>query len=210
LVAYSQLFGGGILFAKEFTAMDGLNKFIVNLTAEARERLESIARNGSAPAKKIMHARVLLMSDQHHQAGRYHDHQIAAALGIHINTVARIRKAYVLRGEGPALDRKPRPAPPTPPKLDGHDEALLVAICCSPPPQGRVRWTLSLLRQEMVGRKIVTSICRETIRKTLKKTRSSPGASSVSAFPSAIPLASSPRWSRCSTSTRSRRTMTSH
>jgi transposase len=183
--------------------MDG-TKYVVDLTPEARARLEGVARNGSAPAKKIMHARVLLMSDQHHPGGRYHDHQIATALGIHINTVARIRKAYVRRGEGPALQRKPRLTPPTPPKLDGHHEALLVAICCSPPPQGQVRWTLSLLRQEMLGRKIVTSICRETIRKTLKKTRCGRGASDASAFPSGMPHASSPRWSRSWISTPSR------
>ena len=190
--------------------MDGPSKYIVQLTAETRERLQDIARNGSAPAKKILHARVLLMSDQHHESGRYHDHQIAAALGIHLNTVARVRKLFVRQGEQPAIARKLRLTPPVPPKIDGKAEAALVAICCSPPPHGRVRWTLNLLQQEAVGRKIVISISRETIRKTLKKTRFSPGESSVSAFPNAIPLASSPRWSRCSTSTRSRRTMTSH
>jgi transposase len=186
--------------------MDGSSKYIVQLTSDARERLESVTRNGSAPAKKILHARVLLMSDQHHAAGRYRDHEIAAALGIHINTVARIRKLFVQQGEEPALARKERPTPPVSPKLDGHAEAALVAICCSPPPDGRVRWTLNLLRQEVVGRKIVTSICRETIRKTLKKTRFNPGANSVSAFPNAIRHASLPRWSRCSMSTQSRRT----
>jgi hypothetical protein len=186
--------------------MDGTTKYIVQLTSDARERLESITRNGSAPAKKILHARVLLMSDPHHAAGRYRDHQIAAALGIHINTVARIRKLFVQQGEEPALGRKARLRPPVPPKLDGHAEAALVTLCCSTPPEGRVRWTLNLLQQEAVGRKIVTSICRETIRKTLKKTRFSPGASSVSAFPNAIRPASLPRWSRCSTSTQSRRT----
>lgn len=170
--------------------MDGSRKYIVQLSAEARQRLEGIARNGSAPAKKIMHARVLLMSDQHHQAGRYHDHQIAQTLNIHINTVARIRKLYVLQGEQPALSRKPRATPPVAPKVDGHVEAQLVAICCSPPPQGRVRWTLSLVRQEAVGRNIVTSICRETIRQTFKKTRFSPGVSNASAFPSAMRRAS--------------------
>jgi hypothetical protein len=185
--------------------MDGSNKYIVQLSTEVRERLETIARNGSAPAKKILHARVLLMSDQHHESGRYHDHQIAAALGIHINTAARIRKLFVLQGEQPALERKPRLTPPVPPKLDGHREAALVAICCSKPPDGHVRWTLSLLQQEAVNRNIVTSICRETIRKTLKKTRFSPGVNSVSAFPNATPHASSRRWSRFSTSTHSRR-----
>ena len=144
-------------------------KYVVQLTPDARERLESVTRNGSAPAKKILHARVLLMSDQHHSAGRYRDHEIAAALGIHLNTVARIRKLFVQRGEEPALARgkcvrrlRCRPSSTATPRRR-------CATCCSPPPEGRVRWTLDLLRQEAVGRKIVTSICRETIRKTLKK-----------------------------------------
>jgi transposase len=187
--------------------MDGSNrKHAVVLTAEARERLGQITRNGSAPAKKILHARVLLMSDQQHAAGRYHDEQIAAALGIHINTVARIRTRFVLHGEGPALDRKPRPMPPVPPKLDGRAEAILVALCCSQAPQGQVRWTLSLLQQEMVARKIVTRVCRETIRKTLKKTCYSLGGSSDSASRNAMRPGSLPRWSRCSTPTPSRPT----
>lgn len=189
--------------------MDGSTKYVVELTPEARARLESVARNGSSPAKKILHARVLLMSDQHHAAGRYHDEQIGAALGVHVNTVARVRKRFVEQGEGPALDRKPRPAPPVAPRLDGNGEAILVAVCCSPPPEGRVRWTLSLLRQELVGRKVVAEICRETIRRTLKKTRCGRGASSGSASPSATRRGSSRRWSRCSTSMPSRGRTTS-
>ena len=146
-------------------------KYTAVLSPETRQHLESITRNGHAPAKKILHARVLLMSDANHPAGRYHDAEIAAALGIHVNTVARIRIRFVRLGEGPALDRKKRATPPVPPKLDGRAEAMLVAICCSDPPQGRTRWTLRLLQQEMVGRQIVTGICCETIRKTLKKKR---------------------------------------
>jgi transposase len=190
-------------------AMDGSRKYIVKLSDETRARLESTTRNGSAPAKKILHARVLLMSDPHHESGRYHDHEIAAALNVHVNTVARIRKLFVLQGEQPALDRKRRLTPPVPAKLDGKAEAMLVAVCCSKPPDGRTRWTLSLLAEELVGRKVVTSICRETIRKTLKKTCSSRGARSVSAFPNATPLASLRRWNRCSTFTHGRRTTTS-
>jgi hypothetical protein len=168
-----------------------------------------ITRNGSAPAKKIRRARVLLMSDEHHPSGRYHDDQIAKVLGLHINTVGRIRKCFVLQGEQPALDRKAPLTPPVTPKLDGHAEAALVAICCSPPPEGRARWTLSLLRQETVGRKIVTSICTETIRKTLKKTNCSRGVRNAFAFPSVTAPASSRRWSRSWTSTPSRRSRTS-
>ena len=189
--------------------MDGKNKYVINLPAEARQRFEAITRTGSAPAKKILHARVLLMSDEHHPSGRYRDHEIADALGIHLNTVARIRKRFVLQGEGPAVDRKPRATPPLPRKLDGHDEAILVAICCSPPPEGRVRWTLNLLQGELVGRKIVTSICRETIRKTLKKTRWHRGVNSASAFPNGTRHASWRRWKKSLTSTPSRKTTTS-
>ena len=189
--------------------MDGM-KYVVDLTAEARARLESVVHNGSSPAKRIMHARVLLLSDQHHPAGRYHDHQIAQILGLHINTVARIRKAFVMCGEQPALERKKRMVGPLPPKLDGHGEAQLVAICCSSPPMGRTCWTLSLLQQELVGRKIVTSISRETVRQTLKKTRCSRGGQSAFVSPSVIAPASSRRWSRSSISTPSRRMKPSH
>ncbi len=150
--------------------MDGrIRKYTVHLTAEARERLEAITRNGSAPAKKIQHARVLLRSDAQHLQGGYQDQEIAAILSIHANTVARVRTRFVQQGEGPALERKVRVTPPVASKLDGHGEALLVAICCSPAPEGQRRWTLSLLQQELTGRKIVTSISRETIRLTLKK-----------------------------------------
>jgi hypothetical protein len=180
------------------------HKYTVVLTAETRQRLESITHNGTAPAKKIVHAQVLLLSDANHPAGRYHDQQI------HVNTVARLRTRFVLQGEGPALERKPRPTPPIPLKLDGHAEALLVAICCSPPPEGQARWTLRLLQQEMVGRQIVTHICRETLRKTLKKTSCSLGARNDSASRNAMRPGSSRKWSRCSTPTPCRRTKKSH
>ena len=77
--------------------------------------------------------------------GGYGDDQIASILGIHRNTVARVRTCFVLQGEGPAVNRKVRATPPRTPKLDGRAEATLVAICCSPPPEGRTRWTVQLL-----------------------------------------------------------------
>jgi transposase len=186
--------------------MDGPRKYHVRLTAEQRERFEQLTRNGQAPAKKILHARCLLMSDQDHPAGRWHDAQIAAALGLHVNSVARVRRRFVCEGEQPALDRKPRLTPPCPPKLDGHAEAHLVALCCSDPPAGRAHWTMSLLAQALVGRGIVTSISTETVRLRLKKTGCSPGRPSGSASRS-VRAAASPRgWSRSWTSTRCRTT----
>jgi len=92
----------------------------VQLTDEQRHRLESLTRNGSASAKKIQHARVLLLSDGAHPHGGYRDDQIASILGIHRNTVARVRTLFVLQGEGVALNRKVRATPPRTPKLDGR------------------------------------------------------------------------------------------
>jgi transposase len=183
------------------TAMDGTatesqptstrsRKFAIRLTDQQRQELELITRNGQAPAKKITHARILLLADEDHPAGRYHDHQIAACLGVHRNTIHRLRRRFVLQGQQPALERKRRLTPPVPPKLDGRTEAHLVALCCSPPPEGRTCWTMQLLADELMGRGIVVSVGRETVRKTLKKTRCSPGGSSGSASPRGRALAS--------------------
>jgi hypothetical protein len=155
--------------------MDGARKQAVRLTEEQRGRLDGITRNGNNSAKRVMHARVLLMSDQDHPLGRYKDADIGRHLGVHEKTVARIRATFVRRGEAAALDRKVRQSPPVPPKIDGAAEAQLVAVCCSPPPEGRARWTLSLLAGALVDRKVVASICAETVRKTLKKTSCSRG-----------------------------------
>lgn len=146
------------------------HRYPVRLSDDQRDRLDQITRHGHATAKKIRHARVLLLSDRNRPGGRITRTQIAATLDMHVNTVDRIRKRFVEEGEAPALNRKLRVTPPTPPKLDGRGEAHLVAICCGPAPQGRTRWTLELLADELVKRRIVTSICIETVRKTLKKT----------------------------------------
>jgi Homeodomain-like domain len=157
------------------------HKHVVRLTGEQRTRLLDLTRTGSAPARKLSHARVLLLADADHPEGQRPDSYIARALGMHENAVARIRKRFVLQGEQPALDRKPRATPPVPPKIDGRVEAHLVAICCSTAPAGRTRWTLQLLADELARRKLVTSVSIETVRQVLKKTNSSRGASSAGA-----------------------------
>ena len=150
--------------------MGSRRKLEVRLTGEQRERLEDITRNGNNSARRIMHARVLLRSDEDHPRGRYTDAQIARHQGVSERTVGRVRTTFVRHGEAVALERKVRQSPPVPPKLDGAAEASLVAICCSPPPAGRARWTMSLLAGELVGRGVVVSICKETVRSALKKT----------------------------------------
>jgi len=163
--------------------MSKVRKYKINLSEEERKRLTEITKNGHHSAKKIMHAKVLLMADEEHPEGRWKDEQISKQLNVHRNTIGRIRKRFVEEGEEPALERKPRETPPHQPKLDGEKEAQLIAICCSEAPEGRARWTLSLLVHEMKERGIVTEICRETVRKTLKKMNYDLGGKNVSAFP---------------------------
>jgi transposase len=177
------------------------NLYLVRLTSEQRERLQAITRNGHAPAKKIRHAQILLWSNVDRKEGRLPSREIAERLGMHDNTVDRIRKRFVLEGEEPALNRKVRIDPPIPPKIDGRAEAHLIALCCGPAPKGRTHWTLSLLAQEMKRRGFVTSVCIETVRKALKKTNFSPGASSLGASRSAIKRGSWPKWKTSSTCT---------
>jgi hypothetical protein len=176
------------------------NQYPVVLRDEERERFERIVRDGQAPAKKIAHARVLLLSDHNRPGGHWTEPRIAEALGIHRNSISRIRKRFVLEGEGPALNRQRRETPPVPPKIDGRVEAHLVAICCGPAPEGRACWTLSLLADELKRRGLVTQISAEAVRLNLKKTRCSPGVSSLGAFPSATRRGSSRKWKTCSTS----------
>jgi transposase len=143
----------------------------VYLTVEQRENLEQISRNGYAPAKKILHARILLMCDEGKLALRkWTDPEIAEALQVHRNTVGRIRQRFIQKGEKPALNRQQRKTPPTPSKVDGATEAQIIALCCSDPPEGRAEWTIRLLTSELKKRTIVTEISRETVRRTLKKT----------------------------------------
>src|SRR5512147_2361030 len=121
------------------------NQYLIWLSDEQRERFEAITRNGRASAKKIRHAQVLVWSDGNREEGRLSSREIAERLGMHDNSVDRIRKRFVLEGEEPALNRKVRETPAIEPKIDGTVEAHLIAICCGPPPKGRTRWTLLLL-----------------------------------------------------------------
>lgn len=178
------------------------NQYPVRLTDEQRSTFEAITATGKAPAAKIRHARVLLLSDRDRDGGPYTGPRVAEALGMHVNTVARIRKRFVLDGEAPALNRKVRETPPVAPKIDGRVEAHLVALCCSAAPEGRTRWTLSLLAGELKRRGLVSSVSTEAVRKALKKTNCNPGGSSAGASRSGRAPGSSPRWKTSSSCTR--------
>jgi hypothetical protein len=149
-------------------------KYAVRLSEVERARLRTLVGSGVAPARTLAHARILLKADQGEGGAAWADAAIAGALEVHPATVARVRRAYVEGGLAAALTRK-SPDRVYARALDGAAEARLVALACSEPPDGRERWTLRLLADELVRLEVVDALSHETVRRTLKQTASSPG-----------------------------------
>jgi transposase len=152
-----------------------MKKYKVTLTAEERNSLQDLIAAGKAAAKKLLHARILLKADAAAGGPAWTDARIAEALEVHPSTVERIRERFVEQGLDAALGRKEPDRPSRQRTLDGKAEARLIALACSEPPPGRVRWTLRLLADKLVELEIVDTVSTETIRRTLKKTNSSRG-----------------------------------
>ena len=149
-------------------------KYIVQLTPDQRAMLEHLTRTGTTAASVQRHARILLKADTAATDGGWDDGAIAAAVAVSVPTVERVRQKCVRLGLAAALGRKPTTRA-SQRKLDGVQEAQLVAVTCSPPPDGAERWTLALLADKLVELKVVDAIARDTVRLTLKKTNSSRG-----------------------------------
>jgi transposase len=149
-------------------------KYIVHLPLEERLLLTDLISAAKAAARAQTHARILLKADAGPDGPAWVDTAIAEALEVSLRTVERVREAWVTQGVEAALYPR-RSSVPRPRKLDGEQEAHLVALACSPPPTGRERWTLRLLANRLVELAIVDTIAPETVRLTLKKTRSSRG-----------------------------------
>lgn len=150
-----------------------MKKYKVTLTDEERQLLHDLTAIGKAAARKLTHARILLKADASGAGPDWPDWRIADALEVHIATIERVRQRFVEQGFEAALERKRREKPPRPIKLDGRAEARLIALACSPPPEGRAVWTMQLLADKLVELEVVESISDETVRTTLKKTKSS-------------------------------------
>jgi len=152
-------------------------KHTIALSSAEREQLEKISRSNRRSMREKTRARILLLCDSNRSreaGGRCKDDEVAQRLGCTAWCVSQVRRRACERGvvsvvrHGKQERRKAR-------KLDGRQEAVLVAVTCSVPPQGQARWSLQLLRERLIEMEVVEHIGLETIRTTLKKTRSSRG-----------------------------------
>jgi transposase len=139
-------------------------KYTVNLSDLEVEQLRSLIKTGTHKARSITRAHILLMASEGET-----DKAIAESLRVHVSTVERTRIRYVEGGIELAV--QDRPHPPKERKLDGQQEAFLIATACSAAPCGRNRWTMKLLAERMVSLNIVDSVSKETVRSYLKKTK---------------------------------------
>jgi transposase len=133
--------------------------------------LEQLLRKGKVSTQTLTHARILLKADA--QTG-WTDERIHHAFDVSVATIERVRRRYVQHGLAAALQRQKQVQSRTR-RLDGRQEAHLIALACSPPPEGHARWTLRLLADRMVALEYVDDLSHETVRRTLKKTNSSRG-----------------------------------
>ena len=155
-----------------------VKKYVVRLSGEEREQLEAVIRKGKSSAQRLLKARVLLKADVSESGEGWSDSRIIDALETSASMVYRVRKQLAEEGFEEVLNRKQRATPAVPRIFDGEKEAKLIALACSKPPPGRVRWTLRLLENKVVELNIVDRASDSTIGRTLKKTFSSPIADS--------------------------------
>jgi len=147
-------------------------QYLVTLSEAERAQLHSLVGGGSAPARRLAHARILLKANRGAGGPGWTDAAIAAALEVGRATVARVRQTYATAGLDAALARKV-PAREYARTFDGAREAHLIALACSDPPSGYRRWSLRLLAERLVALEVVAAVSHETVRQTLKQMSSS-------------------------------------
>ena len=159
-------------------------RYRVTLTAAEREALDGMISRGKADARKLAHARVLLQADASEGGPDWTDTRIAEAVRVSVRTIERVRQRFVEDGLEVALLPKPSPRVYAR-KLDGEQEAKLVALACSGPPEGKKRWTLRLLAERMMELEVVPELSHETVRQTLKKERTQTSSAADVVHPAA-------------------------
>ena len=149
-------------------------RYTVVLSEPERARLHTLIGQGAGPAGALTHARILLKANQGEAGPGWTDQVITDALEVHPATVVRVRQHYATAGLDAALDAK-TPQREYRRKLDGEQEARLVALTCSAPPEGHQRWRVRLLADRLVALEIVASVSYETVRQVLQQPSSRRG-----------------------------------
>jgi transposase len=147
-----------------------VEKYIVTLTSDERTFLQQLLSSGKAAARKLTHARILLLADASPDGPASMDEDIEQALEVGASTIHRVRQRFVLESFDAALYPRPSPARPQKVKIQGAIEQALLELVCNTPPKGRSRWTLQLLAEQLVVLRKVSSVSLETVRQALKKT----------------------------------------
>jgi transposase len=145
-----------------------MKRHVVTLTPAARADLEALTRKGTHRARTVKRALVLLAAADGHP-----DAAIAEQVRVSTATVERLRRRCVEDGVAAAVSDRPRPGKAR--KLDGRQEAHLLALACTDPPDGRKCWTMQLLADKLVEQQLVGAISDETVRRVLKKGTSNRG-----------------------------------
>ncbi len=174
-----------------------MKKYVVALTTDESSAIDALRQKGRIAVRKLMRANILRLAHE-----QYTDEEIADSLQTSIATIERARAKFVIGGLEWALQEDPRPGAPH--KLDGKQEAFLVALACSEPPTGAHCWTMQLLADNLLTLKVIAqAVSDETVRRALKKTNSSRGSERNGVSPpSARNLSGA--WKMCSTSMPSR------
>ncbi len=147
---------------------------LVALTPAQRAEAEGLLARGPAAALSHRHARILLEADTAPRRGVRSDAQVATLCGVSARTVARVRERFATDGFAVALHGRPHPGAAR--KLSPEQEARLIALACTAPPEGRARWSVRLLADRVVELAMMPPVGRELVRTTLKKTGASRGA----------------------------------
>ena len=151
-----------------------VKKYIVRLSLEEGNYLETIIRTGRDAAGRLLKARILLKADMAGGGEGWSDERIAEALETSVSTVQRVRQRLVEAGLEAGISRKKREKPPIEPIFDGEKEARLIQLACSEPPAGHTRWSLRLLERKVVELGIVEAASDSTIGRVLKKHSQTP------------------------------------
>jgi transposase len=152
-----------------------MGKKSIMLTQEQRQRLQQLVSTGRAPARKLQHAHILLKCDESEQGPKWSDQQIQEAFEVGLATIWRVRQRFLQQGLNDALNRRPQPERPEKRRLDGEQEAHLIALACGATAEGEGRWSLRLLASRMVQLGYVEQVSADSVRRTLKKMNSSLG-----------------------------------